>query len=168
MLPRRATATAALTLLLPLALTGCGKTERSQANPEHAKPVDLPSLRPTVYPSRTPSASAEPTATGSATPTAEPTTPAGKPGEVQATADNKFVPATISIKAGESVTWVNPGGFHSVTGGTGAAAKDAASPMQQPTGQWSSYKATFPKAGSYPYYCEPHEALGMKGTVTVT
>ena len=75
-------------------------------------------------------------------------------------ADASFQPATVRIKAGESVTWKNPTKLtHTVTG-NGFDSGNVA-----PGGSWSH---TFSKAGSYPYVCVPHQAAGMKGTVIVT
>ncbi|MEM9545507.1 MAG: lamin tail domain-containing protein, partial [Bacteroidota bacterium] len=81
---------------------------------------------------------------------------------------NIFTPADITINVGETVTWVNTGGFHNVNGttdtypdnpesfGNGAASGDL----------WT-YEFTFTIPGVYDYQCDPHVGFGMVGTVTV-
>lgn len=155
-------------LLLPLVLTACGEKTRSEAS-DLAKPKSLPSVHPTVFPAPA-ATSAAPGAPGATTEPGATTPPpaAGSGDEVQATVDNKFLPATLSVKVGTKVTWTNPAkGFHSVTGGENGT-KDPASPLNQATGQWTTYSVTFTKAGAYKYYCEPHLSLGMTGEITVT
>ena len=84
---------------------------------------------------------------------------------VEATAANTFTPARLEVKVGTTVTWTNPqSGFHTVTGGT-PAAKDT-STINGPL-SFKEYKVTFDKAGTYPYYCEPH-APTMAGEIVVT
>ena len=70
-----------------------------------------------------------------------------------------FSPASLTVKVGTTVTWVNNDGFtHTVTGDNGG-------PNGQVAGG-SSYSFTFNTAGSFPYHCSIH--AGMNGTVTVT
>jgi amicyanin len=72
--------------------------------------------------------------------------------------DFKFSPATLNVKVGTTVTFVQEDSVpHNVTGGI----------LQSPTlttGQ--TYTATFTKAGTYPYICSIHPF--MHGTVVVT
>jgi len=74
--------------------------------------------------------------------------------------DFKFTPSTITVTAGETVTWSNSGpSGHSATADdgsfdTGVLAKGA------------SGSHTFSKAGTYSFHCTPHPF--MKGTVVVT
>ena len=76
--------------------------------------------------------------------------------------DLAFHPATVRVKAGERVTWVNcddPGNdAHTST----SDASGWSSPLLS-AGQ--SFTHTFTGAGSFPYHCEPHPS--MTGTVTV-
>jgi plastocyanin len=72
---------------------------------------------------------------------------------------NVFSPATVTIAAGESVTWDWVSGFHSVVSDTQAF---ASSPGQA-SGQ---YTVMFPMAGMFPYHCGVHGAM-MTGTVVV-
>ena len=168
-MPRRtAVAALAAVLALPL-LAACGDTNRLEANPETARPVELASVQPTVFPKK--SEAAAPAKSGAASPTAsapQASEAPAEPGVVMATGDNKFDPAEITVKVGEKVTWKNAGGFHTVTGGEENA--DPASPIgDKPlTDATSTHEVTFDKPGTYPYFCQPHVGLGMKGTVVVT
>ena len=89
-------------------------------------------------------------APGSATPGCEP---------------NCFVPSTVTIEAGEAVTWDNTDtAAHTATGGT---------PTDGPSGVFDSslimaggsYSHTFDTAGTYVYFCMVHP--WMEGTVIV-
>jgi len=80
---------------------------------------------------------------------------------VTLTADNRFAPGTLSVTAGDTVTWVWEGGFHDVTFGDGTRSGD-------PVGDvGTTFSRTFSATGSFSYICTVHEALGMRGTVTV-
>ena len=70
----------------------------------------------------------------------------------------KYEPETITIKRGETVTWVNKDPFpHTVT------AKGVFDSREIPAGK--SWKYTPRKAGEYPYICTLHPT--MKGTLKV-
>nr|BAA84778.1 pre-apoplastocyanin [Pseudopediastrum boryanum]BAE00063.1 plastocyanin precursor [Pseudopediastrum boryanum] len=83
-----------------------------------------------------------------------------------------FDPATVTIKAGESVSWVNNAGYphnivfdeDSIPGGENADALSHEDYLNAPGETVSSKFAT---AGTYEYYCEPHQGAGMKGKVVV-
>jgi plastocyanin len=83
-----------------------------------------------------------------------------------------FDPASISIKAGESVEWVNNVGFpHNIVfdeddipSGASAEALSHEDYLNAPGEKVSS---KFSTPGKYSYYCEPHQGAGMKGTITV-
>jgi plastocyanin len=89
----------------------------------------------------------------------------------------RFEPATLEIAVGDTVTFVNGGGFHNVksdpdavtefrcadgcdeTGGNGDLSSDA----------WEATVA-FPTAGTAGYYCEQHGGAGgagMSGLITI-
>jgi plastocyanin len=87
-----------------------------------------------------------------------------------------FNPATINIKAGQSVEWRNTSIItHTVTDNPATAAKadDAALPAgaipfssgDVPAGKIFLYKFTVP--GTYKYLCTHHETDGMVGTIVV-
>lgn len=123
--------------------------------------------------------------------------PAATPGTVSAGYGDRiiavmaFEPSTITIKAGETVTW-KPGSLYephtvtfqspfkspgdpgatlplgvksggSYTGGATSSGIFGPKPFPFPT---DSFSLKFPKAGTYDYVCILHD--GMKGTVTVT
>jgi plastocyanin len=79
----------------------------------------------------------------------------------------RFVPATVTIAAGDTVRWVWAGGTHSTT--SGACTQSACSV----DGIWDSgirssgeFTHTFDTPGSFPYHCRVHLAA-MTGTVVV-
>lgn len=73
-----------------------------------------------------------------------------------------FSPPTVTINAGDTVTWTSTGS-HDVQNDAGSAV-----PFQSPPpGTWTTFSFTFTTAGNYPYHCNPHAALGMRGTVIV-
>ena len=71
-----------------------------------------------------------------------------------------FNPPIITIKAGESITWINrDSAKHTVTSETGSELNSNL------FGKDESYSHQFNTAGTYEYYCVPHPS--MKGTVVV-
>ncbi|HZD73123.1 MAG TPA: cupredoxin domain-containing protein [Actinomycetota bacterium] len=72
--------------------------------------------------------------------------------------DSKFKPASLTVRAGQTVTWDWKDRFvqHNVVG-SGFASK---------TQRRGTFTHTFPTPGTYPYRCTLHE--NMKGTITVT
>jgi plastocyanin len=81
---------------------------------------------------------------------------------VGAGATNSFSPATVTIQAGQGVTWTWISGTHGVV--SDSAPKAFADSPVQSSGQY--VVATFPTAGSYPYHCAVHGAM-MSGTIVV-
>ena len=72
-----------------------------------------------------------------------------------------FVPSSVTIKAGDKVTWTNKDNTaHTVTSDNGAFASSGALSQNQ------TYSVTFGMAGTFPYHCSIHPT--MTGTVTVT
>ena len=82
--------------------------------------------------------------------------------------NNKFIPDTLTVKAGTTVTWVNQDGYvHTVT--SGASPNDRSGLFDSGNingGGTFSFK--FDKAGTYDYFCIPHFSLGMIGKIIVT
>ncbi|NJO77422.1 MAG: plastocyanin [Cyanobacteria bacterium RM1_2_2] len=76
-----------------------------------------------------------------------------------------FEPSTVTIKAGDTVKWVNnklpP---HNVMF-EGAAANKSHDQLMFSPGE--SYEATFETPGTYSYYCSPHRGAGMAGKIVV-
>jgi plastocyanin len=82
-----------------------------------------------------------------------------------------FEPATVTIKVGDTVEWVNNklAPHNAVFDGSkidGAiATKLSHKALVFSPGE--SFSTTFTEAGEYPYYCEPHRGAGMVGKVVV-
>jgi plastocyanin len=71
--------------------------------------------------------------------------------------NRSFVPATLTVQVGDTVTWVNQDApQHDVVADNGEF-------TSQPFDKGRSF--TFTKAGTYPYHCSIHP--GMTGTVIV-
>lgn len=116
-----------------------------------------------------------------ATPGAAP--PAGTPlatVTVTMTTQLRFEPATVTIRRGDTVTWVNASPIPHTT--TGDPAKNPVKRTRPelaklPPGaqgwdsgllnQGQSFSRTFTVAGEYHYFCIPHVLSGMLGTVIV-
>jgi plastocyanin len=89
----------------------------------------------------------------------------------------RFEPATLSIQKGTTVTWRNTTGIiHTVTDDPGKAANKADAALPSGAQPWDSgnmnpgetFQHTFDTPGTYEYFCTPHEAAGMVGSITVT
>jgi len=83
-----------------------------------------------------------------------------------------FEPSSVSVKAGETVTFVNNVGFpHNVVFDEDAVPAgvnaDAISHEDYFNAPGEKYDLTLKEAGSYSFYCEPHQGAGMAGTITV-
>jgi plastocyanin len=97
---------------------------------------------------------------------------------VHMTAANKFDPEKITIKAGETIRWVNDadGPSHTVT--TDPSSVQDEDDVEIPAGAkpFSSgvigpgkfFQQTFERPGTYRYTCVPHEYSRMFGEVVVT
>jgi plastocyanin len=93
---------------------------------------------------------------------------------IKGTADNKWDPADAAVKPGGTVTFEVAGGAtHPVLSGDGADGKsdgkfdDSGCGLAQMSKVGDSCQVKFPKAGTYPYFCQVHVSLGMKGVITV-
>lgn len=96
---------------------------------------------------------------------------------VHMTSQNKFVPATVTIKAGQSVKWVNDdSATHTVTTDPSQVANEedvqipsGAKPFNSNSvGKGKSFEEKFDVPGTYQYACAPHEGDKMVGKVVVT
>ena len=111
--------------------------------------------------------------------TAGPALAQGKTVEVTMKNDPKgvFVPATVTVRLGDTVSWTNPGLFtHTVTFDPAqaenkenvalpaGAAPFTSSDMEED----ATFSHTFSVKGTYKYVCKYHEAMGMLGTVIVS
>lgn len=77
----------------------------------------------------------------------------------------QYVPSTLTVKAGTTVVWTNKDSVpHTVDSGTRDNPTSLFKSGNIEQGQTFSY--TFNTPGTYPFFCEPHQA--MNGTITVT
>jgi plastocyanin len=81
--------------------------------------------------------------------------------------ENVFDPDSLEISTGTEVTFVWESGGHSLIVDS---QPDGANWSGVGETQDSGYEHThtFDVAGTYEYYCEPHQMFGMEGTITVT
>jgi plastocyanin len=80
---------------------------------------------------------------------------------------NTFTPASISIKAGDTVTWTWAGGNHDVTSGANCTNDNVFTKSALQSTNGATFQQKFDKAGTFEYFCTPHCAGGMKGKVVV-
>ena len=117
----------------------------------------------TTVPATTAPATTAPATTVPAT-TAPVTTVGGGGATVTVGAENfAFSPATVTVKAGDTVQWVLRDGSHTTTSGTAAAAD----------GRWNEaitadapVSIPFAEPGEYPFFCRFHPDA-MRGTIVV-
>ena len=133
-----------LALLVALLLAACGGGGTTTASTPTA--TSQPTPTPTTAPSPTPT----------------PTPTVVKVKIVEQNEKYSFQPATLSIKMGTQVEWLNTSDApHTVT-------SDAAGDFNSTSNitQNQTFKFTFTKAGTFPYHCNIHPY--MKATITVT
>ena len=94
--------------------------------------------------------------------------------EVDGTAANKWEPANVAVRPGGTVTFKITGGVtHPVVSGDGSNPEgddrfdDSKCGLAQMSKVGDSCDVKFTKAGTYPFFCQVHVSLGMKGVVTV-
>ncbi|MDD1645686.1 MAG: cupredoxin domain-containing protein [Methanomicrobiales archaeon] len=139
----------------------CGCTAQTPPGPPATTPPSTfpptPLTTATTPAPTTPVATPSPTVTATSLPTTQPTPSPG--GTASVTIQNfAFVPGTLTITRGTTVTWVNQDSApHTVVG-------DAFSSNTLSKG--SAYSFTFGNAGTYRYHCGIHPS--MTGTITVT
>ena len=75
--------------------------------------------------------------------------------------DFDFSPAVVNIQVGDTVVWNVVQGAHTVTADDGSFSSGAVK-----AAPWT-FSRTFNAAGSFGYHCQPHQSLGMVGTVNV-
>lgn len=84
-----------------------------------------------------------------------------------AVTNNKFEPASLSIKVGDTVKWTCTQGSHNVNGTTATFPSNPES-FGNSVGSGWVFSHTFMTAGEYQYQCDPHVALGMTGGIAVS
>lgn len=87
---------------------------------------------------------------------------------VQARPNNTFDPNLLIIEVGDTVTWTNAGGNHNVNGSLAAYPDnpEGFSNGTASTASWT-FQHVFTLPGAYDYQCDPHQFLGMVGTIIV-
>lgn len=143
----------------------------STAAPAATTPAAPPAPAPEPAPAPAPAAPAAPTAAAAparAQPTGTSRLATARPVKVRAVAraaggdtisDFKFTPSTITVTAGESVTWTNSGpSGHSATADDGSFDTGVLR-------RGASGSHTFTAAGTYTFHCTPHPF--MTGKVVV-
>lgn len=88
----------------------------------------------------------------------------------------RFVPAEVTITAGQSVVWTNASSMvHTVTDDPSLAQNrshahlpDGAAPFNSGSiAPGGTFRHVFDVPGTYAYFCIPHETMGMVGQVVV-
>jgi plastocyanin len=79
---------------------------------------------------------------------------------------NQFEPAQVKVKVGDTVRWTWTGGSHNVVSGPDCATDDGKFKSGAPVAG-GTFDKKFETAGTFPYYCQPHCGMGMKGEVIV-
>jgi plastocyanin len=74
---------------------------------------------------------------------------------------NKFVPAIVTVKVGDTVKWVNKDPRKHNTEAVGGLWKSDSLTVGE------TYSFVFTTAGTFPYICRPHLRINMVGTVVV-
>jgi plastocyanin len=162
---------------LTLVLAACGGEKKTEDQGTSAAPEQQTAPAAESSAANTPAANA---------PAANAPAGTGKTHDVNMVLEGssyKFVPATLTIKAGDTVRWHNvSGGPHNVSFWSDSIPSGASdvlnknmpnqmAPLQSPleTEPNAVYSITFAGApkGQYKYYCLPHLALGMKASLTV-
>ncbi len=77
-----------------------------------------------------------------------------------------FTPATLTVAAGTTVTWVWNSSGHSLESGPGCSLDNQFS-SNGIQGSGFSMTHTFNTKGSFPFFCGVHCGSNMKGTITV-
>ncbi len=75
-----------------------------------------------------------------------------------------YAPPAIQVETGTTVTWewTGQGSTHNVIEEDGAF--DSGEAVAE---EGTTFEHSFDETGTFLYYCEPHEGLGMKGAVVV-
>ena len=76
---------------------------------------------------------------------------------------------TAKIQVGEAILWRWVSGSHTITNGNGGADPQAGTLFDTPSSSAATqFMFTFNSAGTFPFFCRPHEFSTMKGVVRVT
>ena len=87
--------------------------------------------------------------------------------------DYYYLPSSLSINTGDTVNWINDGGYHNVNFSnstiSGNSFNNPVSFVSSPTASYDIYTYVFTVPGTYEYDCSvgSHAQNGMVGTITV-
>lgn len=84
-----------------------------------------------------------------------------------AVTNNVFTPANLTIEVGDIVEWTCTQGTHNVNGTTATFPSNPESFGNSVAPATWTYSHTFTTVGDYDYQCDPHQFIGMVGTITV-
>lgn len=99
------------------------------------------------------------------------------PAVVRMTDGLQFRPARVTVKKGRTIVWRNVGSVaHTVTTKRSLASRASDAMVPKGAKAWNSgfigggktYRRTLFVAGTYRYFCIPHEGARMVGTIVVT
>jgi plastocyanin len=92
------------------------------------------------------------------------------PNEILVGQSLSFTPSHLTVTAGTTVRWMNSGPFdHTITSGTSSRPVDRpGTDFDDVFRSGGTFEFTFEELGDHPFFCRPHESMGMKGVVTVT
>jgi plastocyanin len=139
----------ALIVVIALALSGCSNA----ASP--TPPAAAPSTGAAPSTEAAPSSGTTPSTAASL-----PAASAASSSNAVSIKDTAFNPTTITVKAGDKVTWTNNDGFaHTVT-------LDDNSVDSGNVAAGATFANTFATAGTFAYHCKIHSS--MHGTIIVT
>lgn len=176
--------------LAVLALAGCSgdEGEDSPADTQTAAPTETQTATTTATATETPTATATetPTATptetttetpastatetGTATPTETATGPQATVVTVAPDGALRFSPESVTVSVGDTVRWEWAAGGHNVVPDQIPAESSWAGTTDDEGYTYDAgytHSHTFEVAGEYSYYCDPHQSVGMVGSVTV-
>ena len=153
-------------------LAGCGGTDTGTPTGDSTESATATATETeTSTPTETPTETATETATETVTETTgTPTTEVVQP--VSVGADGfQFSPETFEIAVGDTVEWQWDGNGHNVVPDTTPSGSDWSGTeggAGTTYGMGHTHSYTFETAGTYSYYCAPHQGQGMTGSFTVT
>ena len=75
-----------------------------------------------------------------------------------------FVPDPLNVNVGDTVVFMNSGGFHNVNGTNHPSLGTS---FGNPVGVGYIGTFIFTSSGQYNYQCDPHVPMGMIGTIEV-
>ena len=81
---------------------------------------------------------------------------------------NQFMPSTLTVKVGDTVTWSWAGGAHTVTSGANCMSDGMYGTNGTVVAVGATFTHTYTTAGTFEFFCEPHcVSSGMKGSIVV-